>query len=248
MKLLKVLSVLLLAGLVVSLSGVSQAWAQEKAPEKAVTPSEKSAAPQEKSTNPMVMFKTTLGNFKIELFEKEAPITVKNFLGYVDKKYFDGTIFHRVIPGFVIQGGGFDKDMMQKAHEAPIQNEAKNGLKNLKGTLSMARTPDIGSATSQFFVNLVDNPPLDHTGDTPAAYGYAVFGKVVEGWPVIEKIAAVKTATRGQFENVPVEPIVVISATRVGGPKAAEAPKAAGAPKAPKTAPATKAPETPKSK
>jgi len=248
MKFVKLLSVLLLAGLVVSLSGVCQVWAQEKAEEKGTNPQEKSATPQEKSKNPMVLFKTTLGNFKVELYEKEAPITVKNFLDYVDKKFYDGTTFHRVIPGFVIQGGGFDKAMMHKAPAPPIQNEATNGLKNLKGTLSMARTPDIGSATSQFFVNLADNTPLDHTGDTPSTYGYAVFGKVVEGWQVIEKIAAVKTATKGQFENVPVEPVIIVSAMREGGPKAAEAPKAPKAVVAPKPAPAPKAPEEPKTK
>jgi cyclophilin family peptidyl-prolyl cis-trans isomerase len=245
MKLLKVASVLALAGLVVSLSSVCPVWAQEKVQEKSMNPQEKSVTPQEKSTNPMVIFKTTLGSFKVELYPKEAPITVKNFLNYVDKKYYDGTIFHRVIPGFVIQGGGFDKEMMHKATEPPIKNEATNGLKNLKGTLSMARTPDIGSATSQFFVNLIDNAPLDHTGETPSAYGYAVFAKVVEGWPVIEKTAAVKTVTKGQYQNVPAEPVIVISATRVGAQKAPEAPKGA---EAPKTAPAPKAPEAPKTK
>jgi peptidyl-prolyl cis-trans isomerase A (cyclophilin A) len=248
MKILKVLSIVLLAGLVVSLSGASQVWAQEKAPEKAAAP-EKSAAPQEKSTNPVVLFKTTMGNFKVELFEKEAPITVKNFLDYVNKKYYDGTIFHRVIPGFVVQGGGFDKDMMHKPTSPPIQNEATNGLKNLKGTLSMARTAEINSATSQFFINLVDNSALDHTGDTPSTYGYAVFGKIIDGWNVIEKIAASKTTTKGQFENVPVEPITVISATVVGGPpKAIETPKAPKAAPAEKTKPAPKAPEAPKTK
>ena len=112
---------------------------------------------QEKAGNPMVLVKTSMGSFKIELFAKEAPVTVKNFLNYVDKKFYDGTIFHRVMPGFVIQGGGFDKKMVQKTTLAPIQNEAKNGLKNLRGTLSMARTNDINSATSQFFVNLKNN-------------------------------------------------------------------------------------------
>lgn len=250
MKLLKIASVFALAGLVVSLSSVCPVWAQEKAQEKSVNPQEKPAnpqikslTPQEKSANPMVIFKTTWGSFKVELYPKEAPITVKNFLTYVDKKYYDGTIFHRVIPGFVIQGGGFDKDMMHKATDPPIKNEATNGLKNLKATLSMARTPDIGSATSQFFVNLNDNTPLDHTGETPAAYGYAVFGKVVDGWPVIEKIAVVKTVDKGQYQNVPAEPVIVISVTRVGAEKKApEAPKGA---EAPKTAPAPKAPVAP---
>jgi len=168
---------------------------------------------QEKSGNPMVLVKTSMGSFKIELFPKEAPITVANFLNYVDKKFYDGTIFHRVIPGFVVQGGGFDTKMMNKATLPPIKNEATNGLKNLKGTLSMARTSDINSATSQFFINLVDNAALDHM--SAAQYGYAVFGKVVEGMDVVEKMAAVKTTSKGPNQDVPETPIVVESMTRV---------------------------------
>jgi len=186
---------------------------------------------QEKGGNPMVLVKTSMGSFKIELFSKEAPITVKNFLNYVDKKFYDGTIFHRVMPGpgiFVVQGGGFDKNMMQKSTLAPIQNEAKNGLKNLRGTLSMARTPDINSATSQFFINLKLNASLDHASE--AMFGYAVFGKVVQGMDVIDKIAAVKTGNKGPHQNVPEKPIIIETMTRVVPEKAA-APAPAPAPK-----------------
>lgn len=183
---------------------------------------------QEKVGNPMVMVKTSMGSFKIELFPKEAPITVKNFLNYVDKKFYDGTIFHRVMPGFVIQGGGFDKNMVQKTTLAPIQNEAKNGLKNLRGTLSMARTNDINSATSQFFVNLKNNANLDHVDE--AQFGYAVFAKVVQGMEVIDKIAGVSTGNKGPHQNVPAKTIVIESMTRVAPEKAA-APAPAPSPK-----------------
>jgi peptidyl-prolyl cis-trans isomerase A (cyclophilin A) len=179
---------------------------------------------QEKGGNPMVLVKTSMGSFKIELFTKEAPVTVKNFLNYVDKKFYDGTIFHRAMPEFVIQGGGFDKNMMQKSTLAPIQNEAKNGLKNLRGTLSMARTNDINSATSQFFVNLKNNANLDHVNE--AQFGYAVFAKVVQGMEVIDKIAGVSTGNKGPHQNVPVKPIIIESMTRLVLEKAAEpAPK-----------------------
>jgi cyclophilin family peptidyl-prolyl cis-trans isomerase len=161
----------------------------------------------------MVEFKTSLGDFKIELFPEQAPKTVENFLQYVDDKHFDGTIFHRVIPSFVIQGGGLTGDMQAKQTRAPIENEAKNGLKNKRGTLSMARTNDINSATSQFFVNLKDNDFLDHKG--PAQYGYAVFARVAEGMDVIDKIAAVNTGRRKGHEDVPVEDVVIVSARRV---------------------------------
>ena len=178
---------------------------------------------QETSVNPMVLVKTSMGSFKIELYPKEAPVTVANFLNYVDKKFYDGTTFHRVIPGFVIQGGGFDKRMMQKPTASPIKNEAKNGLKNLRGTLSMARTNDVNSATSQFFVNLKNNANLDHASE--AQYGYAVFAKVVQGFEVIEKIAAVKTTSKDPHLDVPEKPVLIESMTRIVPEKAsAEAP------------------------
>jgi peptidyl-prolyl cis-trans isomerase A (cyclophilin A) len=160
----------------------------------------------------MIRFETTLGNFTIEFFEKEAPISVANFLAYIDDGFFDGTIFHRIVPGFVIQGGGFTKDMSQKDTKEPIKNEADNGLKNSRGTLSMARTNDINSATSQFFVNLKDNEFLDHTRGN---FGYAVFARVTEGLDVIDKIAAVETGRKRGFDDVPVEPVIMTSVRRV---------------------------------
>ena len=189
---------------------------------------------QGKSVNPMVLVKTNMGSFKVELYPKEAPVTVANFLNYVDKKFYEGTTFHRVIPSFVIQGGGFDKSMMQKSTLAPIKNEATNGLKNLRGTLSMARTNDVNSATSQFFVNLKNNANLDHASD--AQYGYAVFAKVVQGFEVIEKIAAVKTTS----QDVPEKPIIIESITRIEPEKPAAANPAPTTPPAPKITPAPK--------
>jgi len=160
----------------------------------------------------MVVFSTTQGDIKIEFFPQEAPITVENFLHYVDDGFFDGTIFHRIIPGFVIQGGGFTADMQQKQTHEPIRNEADNGVKNSRGTLSMARTQARDSATSQFFINLADNAFLDH-GERD--FGYAVFGRVVEGMEVVDKIAALPTADSGTHQNVPLEPVVVTAARRV---------------------------------
>ena len=163
-------------------------------------------------TPAMICFETTLGSFTVELFEKEAPISAKNFLDYAEAGHFDGTVFHRVIPGFVIQGGGMTADMRQRDTRAPIRNEADNGLKNRRGTLSMARTNDPHSATSQFFVNLVDNAFLD---PGRGGVGYAVFGCVTEGMEVVDKIAAVKTGSKGGHQDVPVTPIEVKSAKPV---------------------------------
>jgi peptidyl-prolyl cis-trans isomerase A (cyclophilin A) len=160
----------------------------------------------------MILFETTLGDFKIEFLEKEAPISVANFRQYIESGFFDGTIFHRIVPGFVIQGGGFTEDMTQKRTEASIKNEADNGLKNKRGTLSMARTNDINSATSQFFVNLKDNDFLDHSRGN---FGYAVFARVIEGMDVIDKIAAVETGRKRGFDDVPVEPVVMKSVRKV---------------------------------
>jgi peptidyl-prolyl cis-trans isomerase A (cyclophilin A) len=160
----------------------------------------------------MIRFETTLGDFTIEFFEKEAPLSVANFLRYIDDGHFDGTIFHRIVPGFVIQGGGFTEDMTQKKTLPPVKNEADNGLKNSRGSLSMARTNDINSATSQFFVNLKDNDFLDHSR---ANFGYAVFAKVTEGMDVIDKIAAVQTGRRRGFDDVPVEAVIMKSVRRV---------------------------------
>jgi cyclophilin family peptidyl-prolyl cis-trans isomerase len=160
----------------------------------------------------MIRFQTTLGDFTIELFPEQAPVSVENFERYVREEFFDGLIFHRVIPGFVIQGGGLTPDMSQKTNHEPIKNEATNGLKNERGSLSMARTNDINSATSQFFINLKDNDFLDHK---PGSYGYAVFAKVVDGMDVIDQIAGVKTGRRRGHDDVPVEDVVIIAAREI---------------------------------
>ncbi len=157
----------------------------------------------------IVVFETSSGNFEVELYADKAPISVEDFLSYVNDGFYDGLIFHRVIDGFMVQGGGFDKDMNQKATKAEIKNEAGNGLKNEKYTLAMARTMVVDSATSQFFVNVADNVMLDHGDETPQKYGYAVFGKVVSGTDVIDNIKAVKTTTKMGHQNVPVDPIVI---------------------------------------
>lgn len=159
----------------------------------------------------MVRFETSHGHFTVELFPKEAPLTVENFLRYVDDGHFDGTIFHRIVPGFVLQGGGLTTDFSNKKTRAPISNEAKNGLKNTRGTLSMARTSDINSATSQFFVNLADNAFLDHSARD---YGYAVFGRVADGMDVIDKIAGIRTGKRKGYTDAPLEDVVIVSARR----------------------------------
>ena len=160
----------------------------------------------------MIRFETSLGDFTVELFEKDAPLSVANFLSYIDAEFFDGTIFHRIVPGFVIQGGGFTEDMTQKKTQSPVKNEADNGLKNKRGTLSRARTSDINSATSQFFVNLQDNEFLDHSRGN---FGYAVFAQVTEGMDVIDKIAAVETGRKRGFDDVPVEAVIMKSVRRL---------------------------------
>ncbi len=169
------------------------------------------------AANPQVLLKTSKGDITIELFQDQAPISTKNFLSYVDDKSYDGTIFHRVIKGFMIQGGGMTADMQEKSAKPPIKNEAANGLKNKRGTLAMARTPEIDSASSQFFINLVDNAFLDHQQGDPDKFGYAVFGKVVSGMDVVDAIAAVPTGSKGMHRDVPREPVTTLSATRVEG-------------------------------
>ena len=159
----------------------------------------------------MLRFKTTAGEFTVELFEKEAPESCANFLRYVDEGHYDGTLFHRVIPGFMIQGGGFASGLEQKETHEPIRNEATNGLENLRGTLAMARTNDIHSATAQFFINLIDNDFLNHS---PGNYGYAVFGRVTSGMEVVDAIAGVATTRRRGHGDVPVDDVVVLSVTR----------------------------------
>ncbi|MBF0187951.1 MAG: peptidylprolyl isomerase [Magnetococcales bacterium] len=160
----------------------------------------------------MVVMSTSMGDITIELDADKAPISVKNFLEYVDSGHFAGTVFHRVIPGFMIQGGGMDADMQPKPTKDPIKNEADNGLKNLRGTLSMARTSDVNSATSQFFINVSDNAFLDHGSRD---FGYAVFARVVEGMDVVDQIAKTKTGSSGFHQDVPVEPIVINEVRRL---------------------------------
>ena len=171
------------------------------------------ATVQAEGKNPMVLISTSMGDIKVELDEQKAPVTVKNFLGYVNDKFYDGTIFHRVIPNFMIQGGGFDKDMKEKPTKAPIKNEAANGLKNDTGTIAMARTSDPDSATAQFFINVVNNDGLNRP--KPDGHGYAVFGKVVDGMDVVHKIEHVQTTTKGMYRDVPQEPVVIKSVTLV---------------------------------
>lgn len=164
---------------------------------------------------PVVEFETTLGSFKIRLEPQKAPETVKNFLQYVDDRFYEGTIFHRVIPGFVVQGGGFTPELQEKATRAPVVNEAANGLRNVTGSVAMARTSEPNSATSQFYVNLKDNRPLDHRDPSRAGIGYAVFGQVIEGMDVVERIAQAPRGTQKGMGDVPNEPIVIKRVRRV---------------------------------
>ena len=166
------------------------------------------ALAQTPAANPKVLLKTTMGDITLELYPAKAPITVKNILGYVEAKFYDGLIFHRVIPGFMIQCGGLNAEMSAKQGNPPIKNESGNGLKNARGSVAMARTNDLDSATSQFFINLVDNFGLDEMK-------YCVFGKVVAGMDVVDKIATVKTGSKRGHGDVPLEPITIVSATVV---------------------------------
>jgi cyclophilin family peptidyl-prolyl cis-trans isomerase len=167
------------------------------------------AASAHAQENPVVVIETSMGDITVQLNQKRAPISVKNFLTYVEEGFYDGTVFHRVIPDFMIQCGGFTPEMSKKPTHEPIKNEAQNGLKNRKGTLAMARTPDINSATSQFFINTKDNEPLNNKGTSAQDYGYAVFGKVTEGMDVVAKIEKVKTGTKAGYQDVPVEPVII---------------------------------------
>ena len=160
-----------------------------------------------------IAMETSMGTISLELDDGKAPLTVANFVEYAKAGHYDGTIFHRVIDGFMIQGGGFTKDMNQKPTKDPIRNEAMNGLKNVRGTIAMARTMVVDSATSQFFINLVDNDFLDFQTPTPQGFGYAVFGKVTDGMSVVDKIAKVRTGFAGPHQNVPEEPVVIKKVT-----------------------------------
>jgi peptidyl-prolyl cis-trans isomerase A (cyclophilin A) len=171
--------------------------------------SSEGVAMEEKKVNPSVIFETSLGNITVELSQDKAPKTVANFLEYVKTGYFKGTIFHRVIKGFMVQGGGLTADMKGKPTQSPVENEATNGLKNTRGTIAMARTAEIHSATSQFFINTVDNSFLDHRSTSPDKFGYCVFGKVTSGMDVVDKIEGAQTETKGMYQNVPAKPIVI---------------------------------------
>ena len=162
--------------------------------------------------NPQVLLETSMGNITIELFKEKAPITVRNFLGYVKEGFYDGLIFHRVIKDFMVQGGGMSESLEQKKPKFAIKNEATNGLSNTRGTLAMARTSVVDSATSQFFINTVDNLFLNHKGKQPDSFGYCVFGQVVEGMDVVDKIREVKTGNKNGHSDVPVEPVFIVSA------------------------------------
>jgi len=175
------------------------------------------ALAQTPAANPKILFKTTKGDITVELYPAKAPITVKNILVYVGDKFYDGLIFHRVIPNFMIQCGGLTAEMSQKSGNPPIKNEAGNGLKNTRGTLAMARTNVVDSASSQFFINLKDNTFLNHKDNTPEGFGYCVFGKVVAGMDVVDAIAKVPTTSKRGHGDVPVEPITILSATVVNG-------------------------------
>jgi peptidyl-prolyl cis-trans isomerase B (cyclophilin B) len=165
------------------------------------------------TANPRVLLNTSLGDVTLELDAAKAPVSTGNFLAYVTSGHFDGTIFHRVIPGFMIQGGGFTADMAQRPTESPIANEANNSVKNDRGTVAMARTSDPHSASSQFFINLKDNVFLNHTAETPQGWGYAVFGKVVDGLDVVDQIAQVPTGNRGPHSDVPQVPVTIDKVT-----------------------------------
>lgn len=167
-------------------------------------------AAQNESDNPRARVTTSLGVIEIELYPAKAPATVANFIQYADSQFYNGTIFHRVIDGFMIQGGGFEPGMKLKPNRPPIRNEADNGLKNESGTIAMARTSDPDSASSQFFINSVDNPPLDHTGkNSSRTWGYTVFGRVTKGMDVVRKIEKVATGTEGPFQNVPKTDVLI---------------------------------------
>jgi len=170
-----------------------------------------------KGGNPVVLLETSMGNIKVELYPDKAPVTVKNFLAYVKESHYDGLVFHRVIRGFMIQGGGFTPDMKEKRPvHPPIRNEAGNGLRNDRGTIAMARTAVVDSATAQFFINVVNNDFLNHADETPQGFGYAVFGRVVEGMDAVDKIRNVPTGSVRMFQDVPEEPVTIRKVSVIG--------------------------------
>lgn len=163
--------------------------------------------------NPVAVISTTLGDVTVELFKDRAPVSVQNFVQYANEGFYAGTVFHRVVPKFMIQGGGFTESLVEKPTRAPIQNEATNGLRNTRGTLAMARRQSLRSATSQFYINVADNRMLDHAGYTPIDFGYAVFGRVLSGMDIVDKIAAVPTTTKDGMDDVPVQNVVITRVT-----------------------------------
>jgi peptidyl-prolyl cis-trans isomerase B (cyclophilin B) len=194
---------------------------QEQETKDASAPAEPTQQESAAVKNPQVKITTNLGSFVVELDEQKAPITVKNYLSYVNEGFYSDTLIHRVIPGFMIQGGGFNTKFEQKPTQASIQNEANNGLKNKRGTIAMARTMDPNSASAQFFINVADNDFLDYRSSTPQGWGYAVFGKVVDGMDVVDKISKEKTGSRAGHEDVPVTDIVIESIEVVPAAEAA---------------------------
>lgn len=168
-----------------------------------------------KEENPIVLIKTNLGHIKLELYAKNAPLTVDNFLKYVEDGHYNHTIFHRVIDGFMVQGGGYMQDLKQKETRNSIKNEASNGLSNLRGTIAMARTQDVDSATAQFYINVSDNLFLDHRGKSPQEFGYCVFGKVVDGMDVVDEIKSAETQSKGPYKDLPIKPIEILGVDKV---------------------------------
>lgn len=202
------MAVAMTMGLLLCMAAVKPCTAQPAPPQPQPAPTSPSPA------HPIVILQTSEGLIKLELWPDKAPLTVRNFLRYVDEGFYDGTIFHRVIDGFMIQGGGFSPDMREKPTHEPIKNEAAADLKNQRGAIAMARTSVVDSATAQFFINVKDNANLDHRDETPRGFGYAVFGKVIEGMDVVDRIKAVPTSTVGPYQNVPQKPVIIQKAQR----------------------------------
>ncbi|CAN5886507.1 peptidylprolyl isomerase [soil metagenome] len=199
----------------VALAGAPQAAAKPQDKTRVQVPPLQAPAPTPAPGNPVAVISTSVGDITVELFKDKAPVSVENFLQYVAEGFYAGTIFHRVKPGFVIQGGGYTADMVERSTRAPILNEAFNGLKNVRGTLAMARTRALRSATSQFFINLANNSPFDHRGYSPEDFGYAVFGRVLSGMEVVDKIAGTPTGAMDGHDDVPQTPIVIKGVTVV---------------------------------
>jgi cyclophilin family peptidyl-prolyl cis-trans isomerase len=209
------LTALLALGLRSALVAAQPAGAQSLTPPSSGSP--RQAPAPSAATGPQVLMRTSMGDITIRLFPDKAPISVANFLSYVDEGFYNGTIFHRVSEGYVVQGGGFTSNMTKKDTRPPIKNEAGNGLSNRRGTVAMARINLVDSATSQFFINVADNTFIDHKNDTPRDFGYAVFGEVVSGMEVVDRISAVKTGSKGPFPGeCPLESVTILSITRAG--------------------------------